>query len=360
MFEEKRHIDLRLPRSWNDCSTEELRTVARVLMSCASKATRYKPFSLKEVKIALFFAFTGLEIVEPINPRVDVERQYYVVRFRDKSFSWLHRAWRWCRKRLTGEDPSVFNLYLWQISSWIEPEKDLNSGRVLRAGLLDWLDCEGNNHLFVFPFQEIKRSRSWWRRKRVFRGPETLMQDFTWQRYRFVQDYMEHYVTQQNLLLQMQERGDQVSDRDLMKQEKATDLARACFLAVLYKAKIRVVEDKTQRIRVDFEYQSNQVSDYAPYFRNFPEEDWQVIRFWWEGMMFYLQTEYPRCFKRQAVKGQPKQNNPLELYTRITATMQKYLGLDETEVNSQFFQLVLQHMDNMAKENDELERIKGS
>ena len=186
------------------------------------------------------------------------------------------------------------------------------------------------------------------------------MQDFTWQRYRFVQDYMEHYVTQQNLLLQMQERGDQVSDRDLIKQEKATDLARACFLAVLYKAKIRVVEDKTQRIRVDFEYQSNQVSDYAPYFRNFPEEDWQVIRFWWEGMMFYLQTEYPRCFKRQAVKGQPKQNNLLELYTRTTATMQKYLGLDETEVNSQFFQLVLQHMDNMAKENDELERIKGS
>ena len=77
-------------------------------------------------------------------------------------------------------------------------------------------------------------------------------------------------------------------------------------------------------------------------------------------MMFYLQTEYPRCFKRQAVKGQPKQNNPLELYTRTTATMQKYLGLDETEVNNQFFQLVLQHMDNMAKENDELERIKGS
>lgn len=360
MFEEKRHIDLRLPRSWNDCSTEDLRTVARVLMSCASKATRYKPFSLKEVKIALFFAFTGLEIVEPINPRVDVERQYYVVRFRDKSFCWLHRAWRWCRKRLTGEDPSVFNLYLWQISSWIEPEKDLNSGRILRAGLLDWLDCERNNHLFVFPFQEIKRRRSWWRRKRVFRGPETLMQDFTWQRYRFVQDYMEHYVTQQNLLLQMQEKGDQVSDRELMKQEKATDLARACFLAVLYKAKIRVVEDKTQRIRVDFEYQSNQVTDYAPYFRNFPEEDWQVIRFWWEGMMFYLQTEYPRCFKRQAVKGQPKQNNPLELYTRTTATMQKYLGLDETEVNNQFFQLVLQHMDNMAKENDELERIKGS
>lgn len=360
MFEEKRHINLRLPTSWSDCSVEELRTVAKVLIDCALRATRYKPFSITEVKIALFFAFTGLEIVEPVNPHIDVEHQFYLVRFVDKRFHLLRKLWRWCRKKITGEDTSVFKLFLWQIASWIDDEKDLNTGRVIRAGLLDWLNCEGNNHLYNFPFQEIKRRRSWWRQKKTFRGPESLMQDFTWQRYRFLQDYMEFYVTQQNLLIQMKEQGNMVSVDDLQKQEKATDLSRAYFLATLYKAKTRVVDENTQGVRYDFEYQSNQVADYTPYFRNFSEEDWQVIRFWWEGMMHYLQSEYPRCFKKQNVKGQQKQANPLELYTRTTATMQKYLGLDEKGVNNQFFQIVLQHMDNMARENEELEKIRSS
>ena len=40
--------------------------------------------------------------------------------------------------------------------------------------------------------------------------------------------------------------------------------------------------------------------------------------------------------------------------------MQKYLGLDEKGVNNQFFQIVLQHMDNMARENEELEKIRSS
>lgn len=360
MFEEKRHIDLRLPRSWNDCSTEDLRLVARTLIDGARHATRYKPFTMEQVKIALFFAFTGLEIVEPVNPRVAVEKQYYVVRFADKRFRLLHKAWRWLRKQITGEDESVFNLYLWQISGWLNDEKDVRTGKVVRRGLLDWLDCEGKDHLLVFPFQEVRRRRAWWRRKKAFRGPETLMQDFSWQRYRFAQDYMDYYVQQHNRFLQMIEQGNQVSDSDLMKQEKNADLARACFLATIYKANVRLVDEKTQRVRRDWEYQSNQITDYSPYFRDFPEEDWQVIRLWWEGMMYYLQQEYPRCFKKQKVKGQSKPNNPLELYTRTTATMQKYLGIDEKEMNSQFFQLVLQHMENMARENEELERIKNN
>lgn len=74
-------------------------------------------------------------------------------------------------------------------------------------------------------------------------------------------------------------------------------------------------------------------------------------------MMQYLKHKYKRCFKRQAPEGsQP--STPLDLYTRTIATMEKYLGLDEDTVNKQNFHIVLQHMEDMAQQNEEYEKIK--
>ena len=38
--------------------------------------------------------------------------------------------------------------------------------------------------------------------------------------------------------------------------------------------------------------------------------------------------------------------------------MEKYLGLDEDKVNRQSFQIVLQHMEDMARESEEMDKIK--
>jgi hypothetical protein len=57
------------------------------------------------------------------------------------------------------------------------------------------------------------------------------------------------------------------------------------------------------------------------------------------------------------VKGK-NPTNPFQLYTRTIATMEKYLGLDEDKVNSQTYTLVLQHLEDMAKESEEIEKMK--
>lgn len=352
MFETAPRINLHLPHSWNHCTLEELRTIARVFRTGVSNSTRYKPFSMHSAKIALFFAFAGLEVLSPINPRVPVESQYYEVRFRCSKWK---RFWLNLFDRLTAQNGDKFNLYLWQISYWIDPQKDVITGKE-KAGMLDWLDREKSVGLLVFPFDSIKRRKGFCLFRKEFHGPATLMQDFSWSRYRIAQDYMALYVEQNNTLLQMSQQGDKVSQRDLMKQAKTVDLTRAMFLACIFNGKVSVVEEQSQKVRKEWAYQSNQFSDNAPYFRNFDEIDWQLILFWWQGMMHYLQRHYPRCFKTQKTEG--KIANPLELYTRTTATMEKYLGLDEDKVNRQSFQIVLQHMEDMARESEEMDKIK--
>lgn len=59
-----RSIDLRLPRSWNECSTEQLELITRVMLEQIYREDRYHPFSMENVKIALFFALSGIQIVK--------------------------------------------------------------------------------------------------------------------------------------------------------------------------------------------------------------------------------------------------------------------------------------------------------
>ena len=76
-------------------------------------------------------------------------------------------------------------------------------------------------------------------------------------------------------------------------------------------------------------------------------------------MAHYLQEKYPHCFKKQDIKTIHKNVNSLDLYTRTTATMEKYLSMSEKDVNNQTFHIILQHLDDMAKENEEMEKIKS-
>ena len=125
---------------------------------------------------------------------------------------------------------------------------------------------------------------------------------------------------------------------DVRNAEREADDARASFLSEL----ITGMEEKNHL------------------FRNFDKVKWQVILFWWAEQMHYLHRTYPRCFKKQGfgAKGK-KPHNPFELYTRTIATMEKYLGLDEDKVNGQTYTLVLQHLEDMAKESEEIEKMKA-
>jgi hypothetical protein len=229
--------------------------------------------------------------------------------------------------------------------------------------MLDWLDADSRDHLLRFPFPTVYRRRrsSWFSvgKKVEFHGPSPFMDGFIWRRYRFAQDYMQVYVDCHNALLQMQQQGNKVSADDMLKAVKNYDLAKAMFLAVLYNSRITYVDEETGCKKTDFHYQSNQHSDNSPYFRNFHESDFQLILLWWQGMMHFLQKTYPKVFKKTSVKSPKKPVNPLELYTRTTATMEKYLHITASDVDREPYTTILQQLEDITRRNEEIEKMNA-
>ena len=95
----------------------------------------------------------------------------------------------------------------------------------------------------------------------------------------------------------------------------------------------------------------------ADFFYDFPEYQWQVVLFWWSGMMHMLNKRYPRVFKVQKVKKRAEKQSTFDIYSATIATMQKYVGVNEKECNNQSYSLVLEQMERMSRENEELERL---
>lgn len=350
---QQKKIDLTLPRHWNKCSREQLEMIADVMQEQIDREDRFHPFDMRKVKVALFFVLSGIEIVSGPTPSVPIEEQYYTCRFAKK-----HHWWQ--RKRSNAE---TFSLYLWQINYWISPKAktdDTTSAEYIGqgAGLLDWLDNERGMFLtnFVYPCLRLRKRGQWFRRKRTFHGPYTDLDGFSWAQYRFASDTMQNYTQLSNNLIRMLKMG-KFTQAQILKQAQNVDLARAMFLATIFNAKTHYVDTNTGVLKHDYHYESNQCSDNAEYFRNFPDTQWQVILFWWTGIMHTLSKRYPHVFKVQSFKRQ-RPSTPLEIYTATTATMQKYAGLTEDQVNHQSYSLVLEHLERLSSENEELEKIR--
>ena len=54
-------VNLTTPRSWNECSTEQLEIISRIMLEQIERAGRYYPFDMRNVKIACFFVLSGIE-----------------------------------------------------------------------------------------------------------------------------------------------------------------------------------------------------------------------------------------------------------------------------------------------------------
>jgi hypothetical protein len=318
-------LNLKFPQDWNDCSLSQLEQVASVLIDCAERSDRFHPFDMREVKVALFFLMSDLKIVEGLTLNDKGEEAYVV------------------------SHPSVkepFYLELWKLNSFIDGVIDIETLQYEKPekeqeGVFDWLDDENHSGPLLFPYEKITvRHRIL---PRTYKGVAPLMQDFTWQRYRHCIDWMEEYIRRENVRIRAVAKAHGCPAHsplhaDVRNAERETDDARASFLSEL----ITGMEGKDHL------------------FRNFDKVKWQVILFWWAEQMHYLHRTYPRCFKKQGfgAKGK-KPHNPFELYTRTIATMEKYLGLDEDKVNNQTYTLVLQHLEDMAKESEEIEKMKA-
>lgn len=319
-------LNLKFPKDWNECSVTQLEQVASVLIDCAERCDRFHPFDMREVKVALFFLMSDLKIVGGLTLN-DKGEEAYIVRH-----------------------PSVkepFYLELWKLYSFIDGVIDIETLQNEKPekeqdGVFDWLDDESHSGPLLFPYEKVTTNGRFPLSKRTYKGVAPLMQDFTWQRYRHCQDWLEEYLRRENIRIRVVAKAHGCPAHsplhaDVRKAEREADDARASFLSEL----ITGMEGKDHL------------------FRNFDKVKWQVILFWWAEQMHYLHRTYPRCFKKQGfgAKGK-KPHNPFELYTRTIATMEKYLGLDEEKVNNQTYTLVLQHLEDMAKESEEIEKMK--
>lgn len=356
-------IDLHLPKSWNQCTLGELRAIAEIIVDCQQRATPFRPFNIESVKVAVFFRLTGLIVVKNIDHEEPIEKQFYLCRLRPYSvddegrffFTHWRRLKAWIKRKLKGDD--TFPLYAWMISSWLTKHKD---GKRTIPGKLDWLDNNSGSQLLIFPYSSLKRRKGRVGRKVKFHGPAPLMDGFTWQRYRFAQDYMEMFTKSQNRFLQSLQKMDRKPTKK--QRREAAQLARqlddtmARFLATIFTRRIHYVDKVTGKRCYDFHYEPGQTERNMRFFRGMSGGDWQLVTLWWSGMMHWLGKTYPKVFKTQSV-GTHRVVNPLELYTRTTATLEKYLHTTAHDIDNEPYTTILQQLDDITRKNEQMEEM---
>lgn len=203
-----------------------------------------------------------------------------------------------------------FELATWQVHSFLE-----------QLAWIDAVDSKGRPvpmPKLMWPYPK----RIWWLRWRKPDGE--LLDGMSWQTYRLINDWMEALSF------------DKLRNRDKSEMRREQDI-RLTVLGLMFgcpKWRVRLAR----------------ISDV----------EWQVILFWWSSMMQYLKEQYPKCFKQSDKKSRSKaQPLPIELYTRSMATLQKYLGgLTEAQINQQSAHAILRHMNDMAVEAEQMEKLK--
>ena len=311
MFNKKTiHIELHLPKSWNQCTTEELEIIAAAIIEEQQRVDRYHPFEWSRVKLNVVLAVNNLT---PEQKGEGSDDQEWLVRRPEDKESW-----------------------------------PISVGQVVAlTDMLSWLaDEKSDKTIFMLPYPEIdvrcKREEGRLLRHQPsaiihLQGPPPLLDGYTWQEYRWLTDWMQEYMRLSNA-----------------KRDAST--AQREFLAILFKPAVSTAGDAAATTI------SPLTSDL---FAGFSPVKWQVILFWWSSLMQQLQKKFPRVFKSQPVdkKGrQPKQkaDTPWDFYNNVTASIQKYIGgLSVQDVDNQPYGVTLKQLEMMADEAAEMEKLKN-
>ena len=328
-MKETRQIDLHLPRGWNDCTTRELEQISAAMMLRQQQATRLRPFDWDKVKVDVVLAVNDLDVrgqvpgsnnlagTEPardlspdiLSPDIPAN-DAYLVQFRHRKFF-----------RRQAPFP-------------------ITTGQMMDlCSRLDWIDAPHDKQqpLYRFPYPVLRLSLL-----HEYHGPDVMLNGYSWTEYRNLQDFMQNYMRAQNHLINIQQRPPATIEQHYDALQ-AIDDARACFLAVLFRAKGASV---------------NPVAACKP-FRQFDPIKWQVILLWWSSLMQQLMAKFPRVFKAQPVKSRraAKQQSPWDFYNHVTATLADEFKTSETDQANETYSVTLQKLENMARKAEELERL---
>lgn len=357
---EKIHIDLKVPRGWQMCSTRELEMIAEEMMRAQMLASlsRFHPFDWTEIKTRLFFRFSGVEVIgsdpgvasrsdasQGSDPRNTSGNESLDIRTKEQNnppqenmslCSSVEKESFRCRK-----GDVEFELATWQVHSFLEQLKWLDAtdakGRPLPMPKLMW------------PYPERLWRLRWkrWMPEKDYYRPGELLDGLSWAQYRLANDWMEVYTNAANGLIAEQEKHAKANPERIRSLAEQQENARLEVLAQLF-----YVSDPAEPSKVK--------SAPRRLLRKITDVEWQVCLFWWSSMMQYLKEQYPKCFKSSAKPSRSRQQPlPIELYTRSMATLQKYLGgLTEDEINAQTAHAILRHLNDMAVEAEEMEKLR--
>lgn len=298
MKERVKKIDLYLPTGWGTATTEELEIIAAAIISEQAATGRYRVFDWERVKLNVVLAINGISVVGRDDDENHALQTDGEITKGDES--------TWLVQRQQDSEP-------WEISA----------GQMLAlTERLGWIDDNNiKSPIFHFPYPEMKVAQT------EVAGPPPLMDGYTWREYRQMQDWMTTFLRLNN-------------------SGKDSTEARSQFLALLFK-------------------RQDESAVPASTFNGFSPVQWQVILFWWSSLMHILQGKFPRVFKKQPVgKGKKKKRRQQagtewDFYNSVTASIQKYIGgLSAQDVDSQPYGVTLQQLEMMAKESEEMERLK--
>lgn len=381
------HIRLTMPKGWKQLSTEQLEDVSRILVDMAKQYNLTGEYSQGKLFAEVFFKLNGLvpkgqpvvdakedealKGVELFDPET-IERMntYYECEFADEAK----------RKQMQDVDGEIvpIRIYVWEIAELtklLHTEVDAKGKPVLQKGGLNWLLQPSEVETFPYPTltrsphypqteeklgkSDRKKRKTPGRRsdEKTFEGPSQWMQNFTWRQYRIACDYISYLTKYENTLARMQRDSGRYGVTRLMQVQEQVKKIRSNFMACLFNADVTHVDDETGQTVTSPYFITQQVHDNAPYFYDFPEEKFQAVLLWWQGMMHYLAKQYPKVFKKEKVSG-GEADDPLKLYTRSTTTMIKYAATNEEEVNRTTYTIILQHINDMAEENERYEQMK--
>lgn len=311
-------LDLHVPKGWQMCTTRELEMIAEEMIRAQMMASlsRFHPFDWVEIKTRLFFRLAEVEVTDMVED--EYENNIFI-----------------CRHPSLGK--TEFPLETWQVHSFLEQLKWLDAtdakGRPLPMPKMMW---PYPKRVWV-PWSQTKEWHIYYPWFEWCTPGGQLLDGMTWQTYRFINDWMEAYTIKANAIVAEREKHGKTDPKQLRRLMREERDLRTTILSLIFGC-------PKWRIRI----------------ARISEVEWQVIMFWWSSMMQYLKEQYPKCFKSSAKPSRSKQQPlPIELYTRSMATLQKYLeGLTEDEINAQTAHAILRHLNDMAIEAEEMEKIR--
>lgn len=334
-------------RSWDRLTDAEFDLVARALVG----AGKSQSYTVAEVCLNILLEVNDLEVL------------YGNAQMAEQEGGTLEQVY-WLRSR-HDKDAAPFALPLYMLHYWCKPKKEEG------AGMFDWL-LDGSrrtkppvvpamgkrgicrffpSHFSLFP---------------SLCAPKRYMSDWSWLQYRAATDYYEQYVKVANAVIRARmtaapSSGRQGNPSSPLSGEQGNILlrdARSQWLATIFTRRVWYRDPPSGLLRYGFHYEEGQAARLSHRFDNISDVDFQKILLWWEGMQHHLQHCYPKCFKRGNSTPKRDVTDPLSVYSRSIATLEKYSGSDEETINRKTYTVVLQQLNDMVMENEEYERMK--